>query len=133
MAVLTRDAKLGFHVTCHHCLVIGYDLLIELLIVSSYLLFPPLSMYFLIFCSFLLFPFSFFHSLYLFSSFVHPSHFYHYIPLLFQTGGRRRRLQEPGFSLLRSFCLICIAYLRFILVFCCIWFILQCDSCLPLS
>jgi len=49
-------------------------------------------------------------------------------------GRRSKEAIERGFSLFRSFCVICIAYLRFILVFYCIWFslVLWCDSCLPL-
>ena len=78
--------------------------------------FPPLFIHFLIFCSFLLFPFS--HSLDLFSSLTY--FLLLSIPSLSTTpfpGWRSLEVIKPGFSLLRSFCVICIANLCCIMVF----------------
>jgi len=75
--------------------------------------------------SFPLLLFSFFHWLYLLSSFVPPVST-RIVPLRFQAGGRRK---WPNLGLVCCVCLICIPYLRWILVFCSIWFSLV--LCVP--
>ena len=75
---------------------------------------------------FLLFPFI--PWLYLFSSFVHPFSFYQNSPTPFP-GQRSQEATEPGFSLffLCVICVICIPQLRWIVVFCSIWFSFVCS------
>jgi len=94
---------------------------------------PPLSIHFLIFCSLLLFPFPFLIHFTYFLLLSIPSLSTRIVPLRFQAGGRRRR-PNLGLVCFVHYCVICIAELRFILVFCCIWFglVLQCRRSLSI-